>query len=96
MVDEVLVESWAVCSGWVEEFCINTQDYIDGHDFEAIHDSFTHNHNNKKPKVIITNTIKGKGISFMENIPSWHHGKLTEKTYQEAIEELENFRNGNK
>ncbi|MEE2985965.1 MAG: hypothetical protein VX366_07105 [Candidatus Thermoplasmatota archaeon] len=33
MVDEVLVESWAVCSGWVEEFCINTQDYIDGHDF---------------------------------------------------------------
>ena len=32
-MDEVLVESWEVCSGWVEEFCINTQDHMDGYDF---------------------------------------------------------------
>ena len=33
MGDDVLVEAWEVCSGWIEEFCINTQDYIDGYDF---------------------------------------------------------------
>mgnify|MGYP004114190911 CR=1 FL=1 len=33
MVDEVLVESWKVCCGWVEEFCINSQDHMDGYDF---------------------------------------------------------------
>jgi len=32
-VDEVLVESWEVCSGWVEEFCINTKDHMNGYDF---------------------------------------------------------------
>jgi len=68
---------------------------VDGHDHKALYESFIYNHNNKKPKVIISNTVKGKGISFMENIPAWHHGKLTEKTYQEASEELENLQNGN-
>ena len=47
------------------------------------------NKNSDKPTVIIANTIKGKGISFMENVPSWHHGKLTENTYQQAVQELE-------
>jgi transketolase len=32
--------------------------------------------------------VKGKGISFMENVASWHHGTLTQKTYEQAIEEL--------
>ena len=41
-----------------------------------------------KPRVIIANTVKGRGVSFMEGVPSWHHGKLTEQTYQQAIKEL--------
>ena len=43
---------------------------------------------NEKPKVVIANTIKGKGISFMENKPEWHHSALSEKQYKEAMQEL--------
>ena len=39
-------------------------------------------------KVIVANTVKGKGISFMENNNDWHHNRLTEKQYQEALLEL--------
>ena len=62
---------------------------IDGHNFLEIDKAFKLNKNSDKPTVIIANTIKGKGISFMENVPSWHHGKLTENTYQQAMQELE-------
>ena len=43
---------------------------------------------NGKPKVIIAHTIKGKGISFMENKLLWHYKSPTEKQYNEAIYEL--------
>lgn len=47
---------------------------IDGHNFDSIKEGFAKiSQKNGKPKVIIANTIKGKGISFMENIPSWHY-----------------------
>ena len=46
----------------------------DGHDFNSLADGFSKLQSpNGKPKVMIANTIKGKGISFMENIPSWHY-----------------------
>ncbi|VTR06068.1 transketolase [Clostridioides difficile] len=41
-----------------------------------------------KPTMIIANTIKGKGISFMENNVKWHHGVLTEEQYIKAVEDL--------
>ena len=62
---------------------------VDGHNFAELEKSLNREKNMKKPTVIIANTIKGKGISFMENVPSWHHGKLTEKTFEEASRELE-------
>ena len=40
------------------------------------------------PTAIIAKTVKGKGISFMENNNDWHHGRLTKKLYKEAIKEL--------
>ena len=43
-----------------------------------------------KPKMIIANTIKGKGVSFMENINSWHHGNISDKLYEQAKTELIN------
>lgn len=43
---------------------------------------------NEKPKVIIADTVKGKGISFMENQAEWHHGVLSEAQYKEAMQEL--------
>lgn len=41
-----------------------------------------------KPTVIIANTIKGKGLSFAENVVSYHNGILTDETYQKALLEL--------
>ena len=41
-----------------------------------------------KPTIIIANTIKGKGISFMENSAAWHSKVLDEKNYQTAKKEL--------
>lgn len=42
-----------------------------------------------KPSVVIAHTIKGKGISYMENQASWHHGVMTEEQYHQAVKELE-------
>lgn len=41
-----------------------------------------------KPKLIILDTVKGKGISYMENQANWHHGHLTAKQYEQAISDL--------
>ena len=40
---------------------------------------------NGKPKLIIANTVKGKGIPYMENKMEWHYLPMTEDLYQEAI-----------
>ena len=40
------------------------------------------------PKILIANTIKGKGFKFSENNNSWHHAILTNKQYEEALKEL--------
>ena len=42
-----------------------------------------------KPVVIISNTIKGKGISFMENNPKWHSGALSDEEYKIAMQDLQ-------
>lgn len=59
---------------------------IDGHDVECCYEAFTYKCN--KPLVIIANTIKGKGISFMENEMMWHHKKMTKSQEKIAMEEL--------
>lgn len=63
---------------------------IDGHNIESCCIAF--NKSSDKPIAIIADTIKGKGISFMENDPKWHHNRLTEEQYQKALEELNNDR----
>ncbi len=49
---------------------------IDGHNFEQLIDVLNEikDLNSEQPSVIIADTIKGKGISFMEGNPKWHHG----------------------
>ena len=42
----------------------------------------------KKPNLIIANTIKGKGVSFIENEVVWHHKLPSDEEYKKAIEEL--------
>ena len=57
---------------------------INGHNIEEIKNSFKNAKKIKgKPTVIISNTIKGKGVSFMEGVPSWH-GSL-ELSYEDTF-----------
>ena len=44
----------------------------------------------KKPLVIIANTIKGKGVSFMENNIDWHYKSPTKKQLIRGIQEINN------
>ena len=62
---------------------------IDGHNIESIIDAFTTAKQTKgKPTIIIAKTVKGKGVSFMENQVSWHGKAPSEEEYNKAIEEL--------
>lgn len=62
---------------------------IDGHDMKEIINAFEIARNTKnKPTAIIAKTIKGKGISFMENEVNWHGKAPNEEQYNLAINEL--------
>ena len=68
---------------------------INGHDFEEIKSSLENAKNTKgKPTVIIANTIKGKGVSFMENNAGWHGTAPNKEQRDLAIAELESLREG--
>ena len=63
---------------------------VDGHDITALTEVLgTLPFTSSKPSVVIARTIKGKGISFMENNPKWHHGVPNKKQYEQAQQELE-------
>lgn len=71
----------------IEGFGIYTQ-IIDGHSFDDIIDSIKNAKESKMPSCIIAKTIKGKGVSFMENQVSWHGKSLSIEEYNQAIYEL--------
>lgn len=63
---------------------------IDGHDFDQIKTALQHARENKgKPTVIVAKTVKGKGVSFMENKAGWHGVAPKEQEYKAAMAELE-------
>ena len=61
---------------------------IDGHDIRQITNAFEAPRVPKLPRVLVAHTIKGKGISFMENNNEWHHNRLTKTSYDLALAEL--------
>jgi transketolase len=62
---------------------------IDGHNFSEIEKSLTESPSQKeKPVVIIAKTIKGKGVSFMENNNLYHYKNLSKEEYDNALKEL--------
>lgn len=63
----------------------------DGHNVKELLDAFKQNESDS-PKVIIANTVKGKGISFMENAKEWHHNRLTDDLYRKALTEIQETR----
>ncbi len=63
---------------------------IDGHDFDQICEAIEAAHQETgRSTVIIANTIKGKGVDFMENQAGWHYGGLDEAMQDQALQGLE-------
>ena len=62
---------------------------IDGHNMEQIVNALNEAYQvTDKPIAIICNTVKGKGISYMENNPKWHTGVITDEEYEIALQDL--------
>ncbi len=81
MPTEPLAEKWAAF-GWNVITC-------DGHDVAALDAAFTlAKTNHGSPTMIIANTIKGKGISFMEGKNTWHGAAISDENLAQALSEL--------
>jgi transketolase len=64
--------------------------HVDGHDLDSLVNTFDElPFEEGKPSLVLAHTVKGKGISYMENVPKWHHGVPTEQQYEEALTELD-------
>lgn len=61
---------------------------VDGHDVEALTKAM--NAASDNPVCVIADTIKGKGVSFMEGVKTWHHSTLSQEQYELAVKEIEN------
>ena len=73
----------------LENFHFNVQ-VVDGHSFEDLEQAFRAAKEYKDgPSAIIAKTVKGKGVSFMENLAKWHGSIPNENEYRTAMEELE-------
>tara|TARA_Y100000590_G_C15715607_1_gene1011777 strand:+ start:1120 stop:1947 length:828 start_codon:yes stop_codon:yes gene_type:complete len=79
MSTQKLNEKWKSFNWEVKE--------VDGHDISQILNAFKQT--STKPKLILANTIKGKGFSFSENNNDWHHKIMTKTQYEEALKELD-------
>lgn len=81
MPTEPLAEKWAAF-GWNVISC-------DGHDVSSIDAALSLAKTNRgKPTVIIANTIKGKGVSFMEGKNTWHGAAISDENLKQALNEL--------
>jgi len=80
---EAMRDKWSAFGWDVEE--------VDGHNSQEIYDAFQKNLQKKvkKPRIIIANTIKGKGVSFMENVPIWHYRMPNSDELKIVIKELD-------
>ena len=76
---EPLSDRWRAF-GWDVVTC-------DGHDHGALYEAFTAPHLGK-PRCVIANTIKGKGVSFIEDRVEWHHKVPTQEQIELALKEL--------
>lgn len=61
---------------------------VNGHDSAAIVDA-VRGRSGTKPMMVLGRTTKGKGVSYMENVPIWHYRSPSPEEYQQAIKELE-------
>jgi len=89
-------------TGWTKDVCATdpleqkfcafgwSVQHVDGHDIEALTEVLNSvPFEREKPSVIIAHTIKGKGVSFIENNHTWHHHVPTDAELVQAIQELD-------
>lgn len=62
---------------------------VDGHDPDALVDTLLAPAPEGKPTVVIARTIKGRGVSFMEDVGKWHHGVPDDEEYARALSEID-------
>jgi transketolase len=63
---------------------------VDGHDHDMLHACFSQIATKSgKPTCVIAHTIKGKGVSFMENSVLWHYRTARGREFESALKELE-------
>lgn len=60
---------------------------VDGHNSQAIYDA-VNLRKGGKPLMVVCKTIKGKGVSYMENVPLWHYRSPNKQEYVQALQEL--------
>ena len=78
---EPLADKWAAFGWHVIE--------VDGHDFVALQAAFAEAEATKgKPSILIAHTVKGKGVSFMENNPKYHGVAPTKEEVELALKEI--------
>ena len=79
---EPLKDKW-ISFGW------NTLE-VDGHDYRQLGEAIENAHQTTdKPTIIIANTVKGKGVDFMEEVPAWHYGGLDEENKELALKSID-------
>ena len=64
---------------------------VDGHDIRVLTELLRRlraEESRGRPACVIANTVKGKGVSFMETEPGWHLGYLAPQDAQEAVQEI--------
>jgi transketolase len=82
MNHEPLVDKWTAFGWQVRE--------VDGHNIEDLTETFqAAPFQPGRPSLVIAHTVKGKGVSFMENEKKWHHGVPSDEQLKDALEELE-------
>jgi transketolase len=79
--NEPLDEKWRAF-GW-------TVRVVNGHNFAELTDALTKPAAPGKPTCVIANTVKGRGVSFMENVAKWHHGVPSDAELKQAMAELD-------
>jgi transketolase len=72
----------AIAFGWYAEA-------FDGHDFCAIEAAIRRALAADRPAMLVANTVKGKGVSYMEGVVHWHHHPISDADYAQAMRELE-------
>lgn len=75
------VSRWKSCGWQVEE--------VDGHDVDALKSAFLRPHEAGKPKLVLARTVKGHGVSVMENVINWHYRLPNKREMKACMAELD-------